>query len=197
MKPATLSPMLLGIASLVLSAAEPDWWLALHRAPVLESRFRQDSESLVFGKLSRQGSLILARGGRLRVAYDGGLTVTCDGRQVVQVDPDTRTAQRMLLAEAQREFPLLNLLTDPARIRALYLLEAAGKDALKLVPRGAGLPPLVARGRQGLLRSLEWTDATGAQQTFELLGPQVRGSVDAKLFKPVLPIGTRWATPND
>ncbi len=197
MRLAALGLILPGMASSVLLAGEPAWWLALHQAPVLEGRFSQDSESLVFGKLSRQGFLLVARGGRLRVVYDGGLTVTCDGRQVVQVDPDTRTAQRMLLAEAQREFPLLNLLTDPARIRQHYRLEVVCAETLKLVPRSQGLPSLEARGRQGLLRSLVWTDATGARQTFEWVNPKVRTSVDSRLFKPVLPAGTRWATPND
>ena len=48
-------------------AALPGWWNAFARTPVLESRFRQESDSLVFGKLAREGRLALARGGRLRV----------------------------------------------------------------------------------------------------------------------------------
>ena len=188
---------LLGAVTLCLGAAVPAWWRAFPKVPVLESRFRQESESLVFGKLSQQGSLILARGGRLRVAYEGGLTVTCDGQQLTQMDPDTRTAQRMPLVQAQREFPLLNLLTDPARIRALYRVEALGGEALKLVPREPGLPELKATGRRGLLHSLEWVDPTGAKQTLELLDPKTPASVSPSVFKAQIPPGTRWATPSD
>jgi outer membrane lipoprotein-sorting protein len=174
----------------------PAWWVAFPKVPVLESRFRQESDSLVFGKLTRQGTLVLAKGGRLRVAYEGGLTVTCDGVQLVQVDPDTRTAQGMPLAQAQQEFPLLNLLTNPARLRALYQVEVLAEDALKLVPRSAGLPELHATGRKGLLASLAWTDPTGARQTMLLLDPKTPASVPSSVFKAQIPPGTRWATPN-
>ena len=111
-------------------AALPGWWNAFARTPVLESRFRQESDSLVFGKLAREGRLALARGGRLRVAYAGGLTVTCDGRNLVQYDPDTRTAQRLALTQAVRDFPLLGLLLDPARLERLYRAESLGGRAM-------------------------------------------------------------------
>jgi len=177
-------------------AALPGWWSAFARTPVLESRFRQESDSLVFGKLAREGRLALARGGRLRVAYDGGLTVTCDGRQLVQYDPDTRTAQRVELARAIRDFPLLGLLLDPARLERLYKAETLGGEALRLVPKEAGLPELKATGRRGLLWSLEWTDPTGARQKLELLDPKASGTPAPGMFQPQVPAGARWATRN-
>lgn len=179
-----------------LSAALPAWWTALPKVPILTSRFRQESDSAVFGKLAREGELLLARGGRLRVAYDSGLRVTSDGRHLVQYDPDTRTAQRVELARAVRDFPLLGLLLDPARINQLYRAESIGSEAVKLVPREPGLPGLKATGRKGLLHTLEWTDPTGAQQRLELLDPKTPASVEPGAFKPQVPAGTRWATPN-
>lgn len=179
-----------------LPAALPGWWTALARIPSLESRFRQQSDSLVFGKLTRQGHLLLARGGRLAVSYDGGLAVTCDGRHLVQYDPDTRTAQRIELAQAVRDFPLLGVLLDPARLDRFYRVEGLGGDQLRLVPREPGLPEVTATGRKGLLRSLEWTDPTGARQTLELLEPRASAPPAPGRFRPQVPAGARWATPS-
>ncbi|WP_257303261.1 LolA family protein [Geothrix campi] len=187
---------LLALLGTPLSAALPGWWTAFPRVPVLASRFRQESDSAVFGKMAREGNLLLARGGRLKVAYDSGLTVTSDGRHLVQYDPDTRTAQRVELARAVRDFPLLGILLDPARIEALYRVEPLGGDAVKLVPRAPDVPALKATGRKGLLRSLEWTDPTGARQRLELLDPKTPPSPGPGAFKPQVPAGTRWATPN-
>ena len=177
-------------------AALPAWWTAFSRMQALESRFRQESDSLVFGKLARQGRLALARGGRLNVAYEGGLTVTCDGRHLVQYDPDTRTAQRMELTRAVRDFPLLGILLDPARLDRLYRAESLGAETLRLMPKESGLPELKATGRNGLLRSLEWTDPTGARQKLELLDPRASAGLPPATFRPQVPAGTRWATPN-
>jgi outer membrane lipoprotein-sorting protein len=188
--------LMAAIVGMPLAAALPVWWTAFSRKPALESRFRQESESLVFGKLKREGHLLLAPGGRLKVAYDGGLTVTCDGRALVQYDPDTRTAQKVELGRAVRDFPLLGILLDPARLGRLYRVEALGGEALKLVPRESGLPELRATGQGGLLRSLEWTDPTGARQKLDLLAPKVPGAQPPSTFRPNLPSGTRWATPN-
>lgn len=188
----------LAVASLALplSAALPTWWVAFTKQPALASRFRQESESAVFGKLAREGELLLARGGRLRVTYDSGLTVISDGRNLVQYDPDTRTAQRVALARAVREFPLLGILLDPSSLDRLYRVEPQGGEALKLVPRSRDLPALTATGRNGLLRSLEWLDPTGARQRLELLAPQVPPPPGAAAFRTQVPAGTRWATPN-
>ena len=177
-------------------AASPGWWTAFTKMTSLESRFRQESESLVFGKLSRGGQLALARGGRLRVAYEGGLTVTCDGRHLVQYDPDTRTAQRVELARAVRDFPLLGILLEPARLDRLYRVEFYGGETVKLVPRETSLPELKATGRKGLLHTLEWTDPTGARQRLELLDPKSPAALPPGRFKLEVPAGTRWATPS-
>ncbi len=184
------------LVSLPAQAALPGWWSAFSRMASLESRFRQDSDSLVFGKLTRGGQLTLARGGRLRVAYEGGLTVTCDGRHLVQYDPDTRTAQKVELARAVRDFPLLGILLDPARLERLYRVEPLGGESLKLVPREQGLPELKASGRKGLLHTLEWTDPTGARQKLELLDPKSPVVLAPGRFGLQVPAGTRWATPN-
>ena len=187
--------VLLLLATLPLQAALPGWWTAFSRMASLESRFRQDSDSLVFGKLTRGGQLTLAKGGRLRVAYEGGLTVTCDGRHLVQYDPDTRTAQKVELARAVRDFPLLGILLEPARLERLYRIEPLGEESLKLVPREQGLPELKASGRKGLLHTLEWTDPTGARQKLELLDPKSPVVLAPGRFGLQVPAGTRWATP--
>ena len=174
----------------------PGWWTSFSRLPALESRFRQESESAVFGKLAREGRLALAKGGRLKVTYEGGLTITCDGRHLVQYDPDTRTAQRMELARAVRDFPLLGILLDPARLDRLYRVDAFGGETVKLTPREGGLPDLKATGRSGLLHTLEWTDPTGARQKLELLNPKAPAVLDPGIFHPQVPAGTRWSTPN-
>lgn len=193
-------PRLLGLlacATLPLAAALPAWWTAFPRVPAVSSRFRQESDSAVFGTLRREGSLLLARGGRLRVAYDAGLLVASDGRHLVQYDPDTRTAQRIELARAVRDFPLLGILLDPGRIGDLYRAESAEGETVRLVPKGADLPELKATGRAGLLKRLEWTDPTGARQRLELLDPKVPAPPKPSAFRLDLPAGTRWATRND
>jgi outer membrane lipoprotein-sorting protein len=183
-------------ATLPAWTAAPQWWITFTHVPALESRFRQESDSAVFGKLARVGRLALARGGRLKVAYDGGLQVTCDGNQLVQYDPDTRTAQRMELARAVRDFPLLGILLEPARLERLYRIEAYGGETLKLIPKETGLPELKATGKKGLLHSLEWTDPTGAHQRLELLDPKAPSTLPPATFRPQVPAGTRWSTPN-
>ena len=188
--------LLFWVAAVPAFAGMPGWWTAFTRMPTMESRFRQESESLVFGKLSRQGHLALARGGRLKVTYEGGLTITCDGHQLVQYDPDTRTAQRMELARAVRDFPLLGILLDPARLERLYRIDVFGGETVRLTPKEAGLPDLKATGRKGLLHSLEWTDPTGARQKLELLDPKSSVTLPPDTFHPRVPAGTRWSTPN-
>ncbi|GLH67074.1 LolA family protein [Geothrix edaphica] len=186
----------LALLAVPLSAALPSWWTAFPKVPALASRFRQESDSAVFGKMAREGNLLVARGGRLKVTYDSGLTVTSDGRQLVQYDPDTRTAQRVELARAVRDFPLLGILLDPSRIEALYRVEALGGDAVRLVPRTPDVPALKATGRRGLLHGLEWTDPTGARQRLELLDAKKPPAPGPAAFKAQVPAGTRWATPN-
>jgi len=188
--------VLLTVAPIPALAAPPAWWTAFSRMQPLESRFRQESDSAVFGKLAKEGRLALAKGGRLRVAYRGGLVITCDGRHLVQYDPDTRTAQRIELSRAVRDFPLLGMLLDPARLDRLYRVDASGGDTVKLLPREQGLPELKATGRNGLLRTLEWTDPSGARQKLELLDPKSPAPLAPDAFKAQVPAGTRWSTPN-
>ena len=185
------------LVAIPLSAGLPGWWTAFPKVPALASRFRQESDSAVFGKMVREGHLLLARGGRLKVVYDAGGMAVADGRHLVQYDPDTRTAQRMELARALREFPLLGILLDPSKVGTFYRAEALGGDAVKLVPKSRDLPELKATGRGGLLRSLEWTDPTGARQRMELLDPKVPAVPRLEAFRPDLPKGTRWATRTD
>ena len=158
------------------------------------ARFSQESDSAVFGKLRQEGSLVLARGGRLRVAYESGLLVVADGRQLVQYDPDTRTAQRMDLLEALRDFPLLGLLLEPARIEILYRPEPLPDGAVRLHPKEPGLPEVRVEGRNGLLRALSWTDGTGARQHLVLLDPKAPPRTSPGMFRFDAPKGTRWAT---
>ncbi len=181
-------------AALPAFAALPAWWRALPKQPALAGRFTQESDSAVFGKLRQQGSLVIARGGRLRVSYDAGLLVVSDGRQLIQYDPDTRTAQRMDLLEALRDFPLLSLLLEPARIEVLYRAEPLPDGAVSLHPKEPGLPEVRVDGRNGLLRALSWTDGTGARQRLELLDPKVPPRTLPETFRFTTPAGTRWAT---
>lgn len=176
------------------AAALPAWWRDLPRQPALAARFTQESDSAVFGKLRQTGTLVLARGGRLRLDYGSGLRVLADGRQLVQYDPDTRTAQRMDLAQAVRDFPLLGLLLEPARVEALFRVEPLPGDAVRLVPRGPDLPEVRVEGRNGLLRALVWTDPTGARQRLELLDPRVPPRPTPETFRFVPPKGTRWVS---
>ncbi len=176
------------------AAALPAWWRDLPRQPALAARFTQESDSAVFGKLRQTGTLVLARGGRLRLEYGSGLQVLADGRQLVQYDPDTRTAQRMDLAQAVRDFPLLGLLLEPARVEALFRVEPLPGDAVRLVPRGPDLPEVQVEGRNGLLRALVWTDPTGARQRLELLDPRVPPRPSPETFRFVPPKGTRWVS---
>ena len=187
-----LLPVLL--TALPAFAALPAWWRALPKQPALAGRFTQESDSAVFGKLRQQGSLVLARGGRLRVAYDAGLLVVSDGRQLIQYDPDTRTAQRMDLLEALRDFPLLSLLLEPARIEVLYRAEPLPDGAVSLHPKEPGLPEVRVDGRNGMLRALSWTDGTGARQRLELQDPRIPSRTSAQTFRFTAPAGTRWAT---
>lgn len=186
--------LLLLAAALPAFAGLPAWWRALPSQPALSARFAQESDSAVFGKLSQRGTLLLARGGRLRVTYASGLLVVSDGRQLVQYDPDTRTAQGVDLQEALKDYPLLGLLLDPRRLDRLYRAEAEGSESVRLKPRLAGLPEVLAEGRRGLLSAISWTDPTGARQRLVLEDPAVPPPPPAAAFRFDPPPGTRWAS---
>lgn len=188
--------MTLMLAVLPVSAGVPAWWRDLPKQPALSARFIQESESAVFGNLRREGRLLIGRGGKLRATYDSGLLVVSDGRRLTQYDPDTRTAQRVELARAVRDYPLLGLLLDPARVETLFRVEPLADGRIRLHPKEAGLPAIDVEGRNGLLRAIVWTDPTGARQRLELVDATLPTAPAPAVFKFQPPEGTRWATPN-
>lgn len=170
----------------------PGWWTALPDLPRLESRFVQESDSAVFGKLRKEGRLQLTKGGRIRVAYQDGLLVVSDGKTLIQYDPRARTAQKLDLRAAASEMPLLNVLLEPRAIEAVYAPKAQADGTIRLEPRKPGLPKVSLEGRGNLLKRITWTDATGAQQVLELLDPRVPASIPESTYKLRVPEGTRW-----
>lgn len=172
-------------------AALPTWWPAFLRQPDFQARFTQDSESAVFGSIQRKGSLAVARGGRLRAAYAKGLVLVADGRDLVQYDPDTRTAQRWDLRAARAEAPLLALLLDPASVAANFTQEPLDGRRLRLKPRRKDLPDVELEGQGATPTVLRWTDPSGAKQVLRLEGVRA-GAVDPAVFRFDPPAGTRW-----
>lgn len=189
-------PVLLVLAGAPLVAGQPlpAWWKAFTSAPRLETTFRQQSESAVFGHLEKRGKLRLAKGGRIRVEYQKGLLLVCDGSTFVQYDAQSRTASKVDLRSAAREAPLLEVLLNPAALDRVFTVKAGqGPDTLVLEPRHKGLPAVDLQGGHGLPRSLAWTDPTGARQVLEFLDPHVpAGGFDAATFTFKAPQGTRW-----
>jgi outer membrane lipoprotein-sorting protein len=170
----------------------PAWWSGFRATGRLESSFVQQSDSAVFGKLRRQGQLKLAKGGRLRVEYRQGLLLVGDGRNLTQYDPEARTARRTTLLSAAADTPLLNILLNPDALAGFYEAKAGPAQSVALEPRRPGLPRVVLEGRGGLLRRIQWTDATGASQEIELQDPRVPASFPPATFTFAAPAGTRW-----
>ena len=161
--------------------------------PRLESAFVQESASAVFGKLKKEGTLQLAKGGRLRVTYQGGTVLVSDGVELIQYDPQTRTAQRLSLNAATRDMPLLNILVDPAALEDAYLVKSARADEVTLEPKRKDLLPITVEGRNGLLKRVIWVDGTGARQVLELKNPRIpRKAFPPSIFTFMAPAGTRW-----
>lgn len=180
------------LLALPLAAQQlPGWWKGLATLPRMESAFRQESDSAVFGKLVRKGRIQVAKGGRLRVTYESGLLLVADGEQLTQYDPDTRTAQRMSLSASLRDAPLLALLLDPARLERSYRPRVEG-GRVRLEPKEAGLPSLVVEGEGRFPAALSWTDGTGAAQRLVLERPSSPAAFDPKLFHFEAPKGTRF-----
>lgn len=170
----------------------PAWWVELPHMVRLESDFTQESESAVFGKISREGHLRIAQGGLMRVEYRRGMTLQADGRTLVQYDPDARTAQRMDLKAAVADMPLLNVLLDPAAISKVYEPRCEAGGRVVLHPRQAGLPEVEIQGEGGLVKRLRWKDGTGAQQVLVLGHPRVPPPFAKDAFRIQVPEGTRW-----
>ena len=189
-----LSLCLLGVGA---EAGElPAWWRSFMALPRLESGFVQESESAVFGKLSREGQLKLAKGGRLRVEYRKGILLVADGRTLVQYDPEARTAQRLNLRGAVADSPLLNVLVDPQALDVFYKVNAGPGGTVALEPRRSGIPRVELAGGGGLLQRIQWTDATGARQQILLRDPHLPGTAFApSVFTFQAPVGTRWLSP--
>jgi len=174
-------------------AEAPGWWQAFIAAPRLETGFRQESESAVFGKLVRTGRLRLARGGRLRVEYQKGLLLVADGATLVQYDAAARTAQRVDLRSAGKDAPLLMVLLDPGSMGQVFEVKPAGPGELTLEPKKPGLPKVTVEGQGGLPRRIRWTDPTGARQVLEFLDPKVpKAAFPAATFLFQPPAGLRW-----
>lgn len=161
--------------------------------PRIQAAFVQTSDSAVFGKLKRKGSVRLAKAGRLRVVYEDGLELIADGQSLIQYDPDTRTAQSMDLSEAAIETPLLRLLTDRTRLGNSYTIESSANGQVRLKPLKKGLPEVRIDGSGSLPKRLAWTDASGAGQVLEFLDARVPGrEFPAETFRFHAPTGTRW-----
>lgn len=190
-------PLLALLAAGPASAQVPAWWKAFASSPRVEARFTQTGDSAVFGKLTRQGLLRIAKGGLLRVEYDKGLLLVSDGKALAQYDASTRTAQKVELAGAVKDAPLLAVLMDPAALERVYAAKAGpGPDAFTLEPRTKGLPSVVITGKGGMPLSLAWTDPTGAKQLLVLERPTVPGKPFRQgtfVFKA--PAGTTWIRP--
>ncbi len=183
---------LFALALPLAGQALPGWWTGLSALPRLDSAFRQESESAVFGKLVRRGRIQAAKGGKLRVAYDSGLLLVADGEELVQYDPDTRTAQRMSLRSSLQDAPLLALLLDPTRLEKSYAAKVEAGGRLRLSPKAPGIPPVVAEGHGRFLTALSWSDGTGAAQRLVLEDPKSPAAFDPKLFRFAAPEGTRF-----
>ena len=183
-----------GVGFSSLAAGDlPGWWVAFLRAPRLESPFVQESDSAVFGKLRRAGTIQVAQGGRLRVEYHKGMLLISDGRTLVQYDAEARTAQTLNLRNATADAPLLNILVNPGNLGASFKIQAGpGAEVVYLEPRKPGLPSVVVEGQGQLLKRIRWTDPTGAKQVIELQAPRVPGALNPAIFTFRAPAGTRW-----
>ncbi len=180
-------------AAVAHSAEAPQWWKNLHRVSRMEAAFVQESESAVFGKLTKEGSLQLSRGGRFRVAYTKGIILVSDGTQLIQYDPAAKTAQRMDLRTATRDMPLLNVLADPASLEAYYTTKADGETRMILEPKRKDLPKVTVEGHGAFLQRIAWTDPTGANQVLNLKAPRTPAKdFPSSTFIFTAPAGTRW-----
>jgi len=183
---------LVALAGTLQGQELPSWWKAMLDLPRLESAFRQESESAVFGSLRREGRLQLSRGGKIRVSYAGGLLVVSDGKTLIQYDPGARTAQRLDLRTAAAEMPLINVLLDPRALESVYRAKVLSTGLLVLEPRKPGLPKVELTGKGAFLGKISWMDATGAKQVLELVDPRIPSSIPDSTYKLRVPEGTRW-----
>jgi outer membrane lipoprotein-sorting protein len=118
--------------------------------------------------------------------------IVADGKTLVQFDPAARTAQRLDLAKAVADMPLLALLVEPRKVQEAFTVTPLGGNRLRLAPRSPGLPTLEAEGKGGFLTSLAWTDPTGARQVLRFTAPRVPAPFAEGRFSLQVPPGTRW-----
>jgi len=173
-------------------AVLPKWWEDWKRLNVFNSSFVQEGESAAFGKLTKKGSIIAARGGRLRVEYEKGTLLLCDGQTLTQYDPSTRTAQSHQMDSISEEWPLLRLLTDPASLGQVYSVASPDGATVMLSPKKPGLPEVALQGKGAFLHKAEWKDGTGAKQALTFTSPKSPADPGKApfVFKP--PAGTKW-----
>jgi outer membrane lipoprotein-sorting protein len=172
--------------------ALPGWWERWKRVPAFESRFTQEGESAAFGKLTRTGTVLAARGGRLRVEYRKGATLLADGSTLTQYDPSTRTAQTFEMESVMDEWPMLRLLVDPQELGRAFEVAPLGGGGVALSPKRPGLPAVTLHGSGDFPSRVEWKDATGAAQVLTLTDPRPVAPPKAARFVFEPPKGTKW-----
>ncbi|MDR2697445.1 MAG: outer membrane lipoprotein carrier protein LolA [Holophagales bacterium] len=170
----------------------PPWWNFWTQKASFSSPFVQESESAAFGKLTKEGTILLAKGGRLRVEYEKGILLLSDGQQIVQYDPSTRTAQKFDLKNVSEEWPLLRLLTDPSALSQVFHINLQSDGKISLSPKKAGPPELLLEGSGAFLRSITWKDGTGAKQIMTLTAPKTPPDPGSKPFSFKLPANAKW-----
>jgi outer membrane lipoprotein-sorting protein len=130
------------------------------------------------------------------VEYRKGILLVADGKSLVQYDPEARTAQRVSLRSAALDTPLLNILVNPGALDGFYQAKAGPGPSVTLEPRRPTLPRVLLDGSGGLLRRIQWQDATGARQEIELVSPRIPAApFDPGAFTFQAPAGTRWLNP--
>jgi len=182
-------------ALLAPEPAMPSWWNSWTRQGTFSSPFVQEGESAAFGKLTKNGTILTARGGRLRVEYEKGILLMSDGRQLWQYDPSTRTAQSHDLGDVSIEWPLLQLLTDPSALSQVFHVYPQSDGKIKLTPKKSGrsdLPEILLEGKGGFLHRAAWKDGTGAMQVLTLTNPKTPPDPGNKPFSFELPKGAKW-----
>ena len=170
----------------------PLWWGRWRQVPAFKAGFTQEGESSAFGKLTKTGTILAAKGGRLRLEYDKGTLLLSDGRLLTQHDPSTRTAQRFEIEGVMDEWPLLRLLLDPLDVGGAFHVKSLGGGAVALTPKKPGLPEVTLRGGGDFPSKIEWKDATGATQVLTLTNPKAVPGPKAASFDFVPPKGTKW-----
>lgn len=185
------SALVFAISCCLWAEALPAWWSHTCSQRHLDARFVQESQSSIFGSMKKSGRIQLSRPGKLKVAYEGGLILVSDGMDMVQYDPQTRTASRMDLEKSLQEVPILRLLMGSAPVQGKAKLEVLKNGAISLDPGKAGSPKVELQGEGHFLKRISWTDGTGAKQSLELMDIKTTAA-PSSTFKLKLPGGTKW-----